>query len=335
MLTTLKPQGLALWFALSAALVVTFNLSLIAWSSFDLSMATLWNFWLHFDETSMEQQIIATLRMPRALSGAVIGANLAVAGALMQGLTRNPLASPSVLAINAGASLCIVIGSVGLITLPIPTMLMGAIGSMLSGLIVIYLGGFFDHRPHPLKLVLAGIAVNALLLGLTRASIILADDMAYSIQSWLIGSISNLDWTLFTQMMPISVAALTLSWLLAHQLNLLSLGHDVATNLGVNTSLVRLLACLAIVILTSVSVATAGPIGFVGLLVPHIAKKLVGQNYRLIIPASACLGALLMTLADMLSRAIAFPTETPVGIVTALIGTPFFILLSIRGRLNS
>ncbi|MFA0440995.1 iron ABC transporter [Vibrio sp. 10N.286.49.C2] len=321
--------------ALTAAFIVLLNLSLIAWSSFELSLTTLWHFWFDFDATSMKQQIIATLRMPRALNGALIGANLAVAGALMQGLTRNPLASPSVLAINAGASLCIVISSIGLISLPIPTMFMAAIGSMLSGLLVIFLGGFFDQRPHPLKLVLAGIAINALLLGLTRACIILADDMAYSVQSWLIGSMSNLDWAAFSQLSPFSLAGLTLAWLLAHQINLLSLGHDVATNLGVNTNRIRLLACLAIVTLTSISVATAGPIGFIGLLVPHIAKKLAGPNFRLLIPVSACIGACLMTLADMLSRAIAFPTETPVGIVTALIGTPFFILVAIRGRFNS
>ncbi|GMQ49021.1 iron chelate uptake ABC transporter family permease subunit [Vibrio sp. 10N] len=283
----------------------------------------------------MEHQIINTLRMPRVLGCALIGASLAVAGVLMQGLTRNPLASPSVLAINSGAALMIVLTSFGVLTLPLPTVVAGALGSVLSGLLVIYLGGFFENRPHPVKLVLAGIAVNALLLGLTRATIILADDQAYSIQSWLIGSVSNLDWDSINLLAPISLLALLLSWGLAHQLNLLVLGNDVATGLGVNTTVIRLLACLSIVMLTSVSVSTAGPIGFLGLLVPHMARKLVGNNFFLLIPASALLGALLLMLSDTLARAIAFPSETPVGVVTALIGTPFFIFISIKGRINS
>ncbi|MFH0262605.1 FecCD family ABC transporter permease [Vibrio barjaei] len=324
-----------LWLALIAGTLLSLNLSLVAWSSFDLSFQSLQGFWLHFDSANMEHQIIATLRMPRVLSGALIGANLAVAGALMQGLTRNPLASPSVLAINSGAALFIVLSSFGFLSLSVPTAVMGAIGSALSGLLVMFLGGAFDDRPHPVKLVLAGIAINALLLGLTRATIILADDQAYSVQSWLIGSISNLDWSALHQLLPISVVGLALAWALAHPLNLLVLGNDVATGLGVNTSLIRLLAFVAIILLTSISVSIAGPIGFVGLLIPHIARKLVGHSFFALIPASALLGAILVMCSDVLARGIAFPTETPVGIVTALIGTPFFIFLSIKSRFSS
>lgn len=328
-------QQCKLWLALFLGMFISLNISLIAWSSFDLTVSALSHYWFAFDAKNMEHQIIDTLRMPRVLGCALIGANLAVAGVLMQGLTRNPLASPSVLAINSGAALMIVLTSFGILTLPLPTVVAGALGSALSGLLVIYLGGFFENRPHPVKLVLAGIAVNALLLGLTRATIILADDQAYSIQSWLIGSVSNLNWDSITLLVPISLFALLLSWGLAHQLNLLVLGNDVATGLGVNTTVIRLLACLAIVMLTSISVSTAGPIGFLGLLVPHMARKLVGNNFFPLIPASAFLGALLLMLSDTLARAIAFPSETPVGVVTALIGTPFFILISIKGRINS
>ncbi|WP_338166648.1 FecCD family ABC transporter permease [Vibrio sp. 10N] len=331
----LQLQQCKLWLALFFGVFVSLNISLIAWSSFDLTISALSHYWFAFDANNMEHQIINTLRMPRVLGCALIGASLAVAGVLMQGLTRNPLASPSVLAINSGAALMIVLTSFGVLTLPLPTVVAGALGSVLSGLLVIYLGGFFENRPHPVKLVLAGIAVNALLLGLTRATIILADDQAYSIQSWLIGSVSNLDWDSINLLAPISLLALLLSWGLAHQLNLLVLGNDVATGLGVNTTVIRLLACLSIVMLTSVSVSTAGPIGFLGLLVPHMARKLVGNNFFLLIPASALLGALLLMLSDTLARAIAFPSETPVGVVTALIGTPFFIFISIKGRINS
>ncbi len=323
-----------LWLALLSSVLIIFNTALISWSSFELNLDVLSSFWLSFSADSMEHQIIATLRMPRVLGGALIGANLAIAGALMQGLTRNALASPSVLAINSGAAFVIVLASIGFVSLPLPGVALGAIGSALSGMLVIYLGGFFSNRPHPLKLVLAGIAVNALLLGLTRACVILADDMAYSVQSWLIGSISNLDWNQLHVLLPVSIVAISLAWGLSHQMNLLTLGQDVATGLGVNTTRVRLLICCAIILLTSVSVATTGPIGFVGLIIPHIARALFGQNYFALIPASGLLGAALIMLADTMARGIAFPTETPVGIVTALLGTPFFIALSIRSRLH-
>lgn len=320
--------------AIAGILFAGFCFSMISWSSFSLSAPHLWGYLFAFDAASMEQQIIATLRAPRVYASMLIGANLAVAGVLMQGMTRNPLASPSVLGINAGAACGMAMASVGLFSLhQLPGVVVATTGGILSGALVMLLGGFFSPRPHPLKLVLAGIAVNALLIGLTRASVILADDMAYSVIYWLSGTVSNIDWQQWHQLWPVSAVGLVLAMMIARNLNLLALGDDVATGLGLNVGFTRFAACCAIVMLTGVSVSVAGPIGFVGLLVPHVARKLVGNNSLVLIPASALSGALLLVWADGLSRGIAFPAETSVGVITALIGTPWFILLAVRSRL--
>ncbi|MGP8309167.1 FecCD family ABC transporter permease [Vibrio sp. YIC-376] len=307
--------------------------SLIGWSSFPINTTHIYQYLFDFDPQSIEQQIIASIRMPRVLTGLVIGANLAVAGLMMQGLTRNPLASPSILGINAGAACLMALASIGVPFLEnMPSVLIASIGGVLSGAVVLTLGGFFSARPHPLKLVLAGIAINALLVGVTRAAVILADDKAYSIISWLAGSLSSVEWQQWNTLWPTSVLGLGISLFVARQLNLLALGSDVATSLGINIKLTRGLTYIAVILLTASSVAVAGPIGFVGMLVPHIAKRLVGNNFITLIPASALLGAALIVWADAFSRAIAFPAETPVGVITALIGTPCFVFLAMRSK---
>ncbi|WP_284191666.1 FecCD family ABC transporter permease [Vibrio zhanjiangensis] len=304
---------------------------MLGWSSFTLTASDLVDYWLAFDEANITHQIFATLRAPRAYAGLIIGAGLAVSGLLMQGLTRNPLASPSILGINAGAACFMALASVGLPILSGLNPIINAVcGALLSGITVMLLGGFFSARSHPLRLVLAGIAISALLVGITRAALILGDDMAYSVLHWLTGSLSTLDNNQWQQLWPPVIAGLILALGLARNLNLLALGDEVAIGLGTNIWLTRLLSGAAIVLLAGSSVAIAGPIGFVGLLVPHLIRPIIGHNYHLLIPISALAGAALVAWSDAISRAIAFPTETPVGVITALLGTPCFILLAMR-----
>ncbi|PWI34315.1 iron ABC transporter [Vibrio albus] len=320
-------------FALPLLLLTGYYYSMTAWSGFPLSAEHLSGYLFAFNENSIEQQILSTIRAPRVLAGMLIGANIAVSGVLMQGITRNALASPSVLGINSGAACLMALSGIGVSVLDdLPGIVTAAAGGVLSGGIVMLLGGFFSPRPNPLKLVLAGIAVNALLAGVTRAAVILADDKAYSVMNWLAGSLSSIDWQQWHHLWPTSLTGLLLALYVARNLNLLALGNDVAVSLGVNIWQTRLVTCLAIVLLTASSVAVAGPIGFVGLLVPHIARRIVSSNYYILLPVSALLGASLICWADALSRAIAFPAETPVGIITALIGTPCFIFLAIRSQ---
>ncbi|EGU4190044.1 iron chelate uptake ABC transporter family permease subunit [Vibrio parahaemolyticus] len=305
--------------------------SMIGWSNFSLSVNDLTSYWFAFDEGNMLHQILATLRAPRTYAGLLIGASLAVSGVLMQGLTRNPLASPSILGINAGAACFMALASIGVPFFSQLNPIINAVfGALLSGGAVMLLGGFFSARSHPLRLVLAGIAISALLIGLTRASVILADDMAYSVLHWLTGSLSAVDSQQWQQLWPFATLGLVLAMGLARNLNLLALGDEVAVGLGGNIRLTRLISGLAVVLLAGTSVAIAGPIGFVGLLVPHLVRPIVGHNYHILIPVSALCGAALVTWSDALSRAIAFPAETPVGVITALLGTPCFIVIAMR-----
>ncbi|EPS8830398.1 FecCD family ABC transporter permease [Vibrio parahaemolyticus] len=308
-----------------------YTASMIGWSNFSLSVNDLTSYWFAFDEGNMLHQILAMLRAPRTYAGLLIGASLAVSGVLMQGLTRNPLASPSILGINAGAACFMALASIGVPFFSQLNPIINAVfGALLSGGAVMLLGGFFSARSHPLRLVLAGIAISALLIGLTRASVILADDMAYSVLHWLTGSLSAVDSQQWQQLWPFATLGLVLAMGLARNLNLLALGDEVAVGLGGNIRLTRLISGLAVVLLAGTSVAIAGPIGFVGLLVPHLVRPIVGHNYHILIPVSALCGAALVTWSDALSRAIAFPAETPVGVITALLGTPCFIAIAMR-----
>ncbi|WP_447060483.1 FecCD family ABC transporter permease [Vibrio alginolyticus] len=305
--------------------------SMIGWSNFSLSVNDLTSYWFAFDEGNMLHQILATLRAPRTYAGLLIGASLAVSGVLMQGLTRNPLASPSILGINAGAACFMALASIGVpFFSQLNPIINAVLGALLSGGAVMLLGGFFSARSHPLRLVLAGIAISALLIGLTRASVILADDMAYSVLHWLTGSLSAVDSEQWQQLWPFATLGLVLAMGLARNLNLLALGDEVAVGLGGNIRLTRFISGLSVVLLAGTSVAIAGPIGFVGLLVPHLVRPIVGHNYHILIPVSALCGATLVTWSDALSRAIAFPAETPVGVITALLGTPCFIAIAMR-----
>ncbi|WP_425264323.1 FecCD family ABC transporter permease [Vibrio parahaemolyticus] len=308
-----------------------YTASMIGWSNFSLSGNDLTSYWFAFDEGNMLHQILATLRAPRTYAGLLIGASLAVSGVLMQGLTRNPLASPSILGINAGAACFMALASIGVpFFSQLNPIINAVLGALLSGGAVMLLGGFFSARSHPLRLVLAGIAISALLIGLTRASVILADDMAYSVLHWLTGSLSAVDSEQWQQLWPFATLGLVLAMGLARNLNLLALGDEVAVGLGGNIRLTRFISGLAVVLLAGTSVAIAGPIGFVGLLVPHLVRPIVGHNYHILIPVSALCGAALVTWSDALSRAIAFPAETPVGVITALLGTPCFIVIAMR-----
>ncbi|CAI2337155.1 TPA: iron chelate uptake ABC transporter family permease subunit [Vibrio parahaemolyticus] len=328
-----KSHGKASLFVCAMALCTLsgYAASMIGWSNFSLSVNDLTSYWFAFDEGNMLHQILATLRAPRTYAGLLIGASLAVSGVLMQGLTRNPLASPSILGINAGAACFMALASIGVPFFSQLNPIINAVfGALLSGGAVMLLGGFFSARSHPLRLVLAGIAISALLIGLTRASVILADDMAYSVLHWLTGSLSAVDSQQWQQLWPFATLGLVLAMGLARNLNLLALGDEVAVGLGGNIRLTRLISGLAVVLLAGTSVAIAGPIGFVGLLVPHLVRPIVGHNYHILIPVSALCGAALVTWSDALSRAIAFPAETPVGVITALLGTPCFIAIAMR-----
>ncbi|MET4654850.1 iron ABC transporter permease [Exiguobacterium sp. Helios] len=283
------------------------------WSSGDLSKETL---------------VLTTLRLPRLVLGLILGANLAVAGALMQAVTRNPLASPQVFGVNAGASLFVVLALLLFPALGTANLVYFAFfGAMIGGLLVFSFASVRGMTS--LKLALVGMAIHLLLTSLTKG-LILFNDRITNVLYWLSGSISDSGWLEVRLIVPWSIIGLILAFSLAKSLAIFQLGQDVAVGLGQNITRIRMLAAVAVVLLAGVTVAVAGAIGFIGLMVPHIVRRLVGEDYRYVLPVSALCGGLLLTSADVLARFIAYPYESPVGIVTALLGAPFFLYLAKR-----
>ncbi|CAN5430330.1 MAG: iron ABC transporter permease [Actinomycetota bacterium] len=282
-----------------------------------------------YDANSEEDLIIRTLRVPRAIIAALVGASLAVAGAIMQGLTRNPLADPGILGIEAGAALAVV-GAVFLFGVSSLSTyaLFAFLGGGITALLVYGLGSMGRGGMTPMKLTIAGAAFTALLSSLTTAMLILNQQTLEEIRFWLAGSVAGRDLTLLLQVLPYILVGLVLSLGISRQVTTLSLGDDVAAGLGQRTGWVKAIAAVAVVLLAGSAVAIAGPIGFVGLVIPHVVRFFVGVDYRWILPYSIIVGAILLVSADIAARLVLRPQEIPVGIMTALVGAPFFIYLA-------
>ena len=295
----------------------------------NISVGTVFDALFRFDAASFDHLVIRTVRLPRVLAGALVGAALAVAGGVMQGLTRNPLADPGILGIEAGASLAVVLA---VFTLGSPPESLyapfAALGAALAAAFVYALGSVGRGGATPLKLTLAG-AVSAAFLGSCTAALLITDqDTLEQVRFWTAGSLAGRDLTLLLQVAPYIFVGLAGALLLGRQLTALSFGHDVAAGLGQNTGIVKLLAAATVVLLAGGAVALAGPVGFVGLVVPHLVRFMVGADYRWILPYAALAGAVLVTLADIGARLVLRPQELPVGVVMALVGAPFFIYLA-------
>jgi iron complex transport system permease protein len=302
-------------------------MSSIAFGAADIDAATVWRALTAFDG-STDHLIIRTLRVPRALIAAMVGAALAVAGAIMQGLTRNPLASPSILGINAGAALAVV-GAVFFLRASSLSLyaLFAFAGAGLAAIAVYTLGSLGRGGPTPLKLTIAGAAITALLSSLTTGILIFNQRTLDEIRFWLAGSVAGRDLQLFLQAAPYMGVGLVSAFMLGRQITTLSLGEDVAKGLGQRTGWIKALAAIVVVVLAGGSVAVAGPIGFVGLVIPHVVRFFVGVDYRWILPYTAILGAIFLVLSDIAARMAMRPQELPVGVMTALIGGPFFVYL--------
>ncbi len=286
---------------------------------------------LKFDGSN-EHIIIQTVRMPRALIAAAVGASLAIAGTLMQALTKNPLASPGIFGINAGAGFFIVV-SVSFFSISNLQAFtwIAFLGAAVAAFTVYFIGALGRNGLTPMKLTLAGAAMAALFSSFTQGLLVI-DEMALDqVLFWLAGSVQGRKLELLTSVLPYLSIAWVISLLMAKKINLLTMGEDVAKGLGQRTGTVKLFAAIVIILLAGGSVAIAGPIGFIGIVVPHLARFLVGIDHRWVIPYSAILGGILLLLADIGARYIVMPEEVPVGVMTALIGTPFFIYIARKG----
>jgi len=278
----------------------------------------------------VSRQIVWNIRLPRVLLAALVGANLALAGALLQGITRNPLADPHILGFSAGAGLGAVAVLVWLPGTPVqliaPAAFLGSLGSASVVYLLAWRGGI-----SPVRFALAGVAVAAFFTALSTAVIATSDLFTQAILSFLAGGLYGRGWDHFAQLWPYTLVAGGAAIAFAGALNILSLGDEVAASLGMRVERMRLLMAGLAAVLTGSAVAVAGLLAFVGLIVPHAARLLVGNDNRLVVPLSALLGASLLVLADTFARLVIAPAEIPVGIVTAVLGAPAFLLL-LRSR---
>lgn len=300
--------------------------------------STTWNMtfesFIHFNHSN-EHIIIQSVRLPRAFIAAAVGASLAVSGVLMQTLTKNPLASPDILGINAGASMAIVltVTFIGINNLQAFTWI-AFLGAAIASISVYAIGSAGGEGLTPMKLTLAGSAMAALFASLTQGLLVSNETALDQVLFWLAGSVSGRKLENLTAVLPYLVLGMILAQLLSGKMNVFSMGEDVAKGLGLKTILLKLGMGLVVIMLAGGSVAVAGPIGFIGIVIPHLTRYLVGNDHRWVIPYSALLGAILLLAADIASRYVMMPKEVPVGIMTAIIGTPFFIYIARKGFNN-
>ncbi|WP_369289884.1 FecCD family ABC transporter permease [Klebsiella quasipneumoniae] len=288
---------------------------------------------LEYNPRNFEQRIIVELRLVRLAAALLTGAALGVAGLLLQTVIRNPLGEPHILGLNAGASLAVVATSalgLSLGAFPAARPLTAACGAALLFGGVMALASAGRGGATPLRITLCGVALSAFASAVTAAILILDEQTLLAMRTWLAGDLAGLNWsTLWTALVP-ALIGLGVALFLAPRLNVLALGDKVALGLGVNLVQTRLLGLLAIALLCGVAVAVAGPIGFVGLVVPHVVRRLVTEDIRLALPLAAPVGALVLLLADIAARTLVAPQELATGAMTALVGAPLFIFIAAR-----
>lgn len=282
--------------------------------------------------TGTVSEAAVAARIPRTVLALLVGAALAIAGTAMQAVTRNPLADPGLLGVSGGASLAVVIGIAFFgLAAPVSTLFVAMAGAAVAAVFVYAVGSLGGGGATPLKLALAGAATSAALVSLVSAILLPRVDVMSQFRFWQIGGVGGADWGRIALIAPGLVIGALICFATARGMNGLALGDELATGLGINVVRTRLLAALGAVILCGAATAVAGPIGFVGLVVPHLCRLLFGPDHRWLLPASAIAGSALLVAADVVGRLIARPAEVEVGIVTAVIGAPVFIWIVRRG----
>jgi iron complex transport system permease protein len=325
---------LVLGLVVCVVLLVLVSLLSIAIGSKQIPFPTVLAALRHYNESDTDHVIVRSLRVPRTLIGLLVGAALGLGGALMQGVTRNPLADPGILGVNGGAALFVVGGIYwfGLSTLTAYVWL-AFLGAAAASVAVYFLGSMGREGATPVKLALAGAALTAMLGSLTTALLIGDVDTFDQFRFWSVGSFAGRGPDIAKQVAPFILIGIVLAMFCGRVLNALSLGDDVAKSLGQRVGLARAFVAVVVVLLCGAATAAAGPIGFIGLTIPHVARLVTGPDYRWILPYSMLLAPILLLGSDVIGRVVALPGELQVGIVTAVLGAPFFIILVRRRKL--
>ena len=315
----------ALALLLAAALLASLRLGALKTGCVDI-LRILWR----ADETEIAYQILWNIRLPRVLLGALTGASLAVAGTLLQGVMRNPLASPGIIGVSSGAGLAVVVVNLALPHfgwLQVPVAFAGALATALAVYALAWRGG-----ASPVRLILSGVAIAAMLGAISGAILLYHAEKAGGILDFSIGSLSARGWPQLRQVGWYMAAGLLLSMGLGGRLNVLALGDEAAAGLGLRVEWCRFLMLATAALLAGAAVSVAGLLGFVGLLAPHLVRLALGPDHRWLLPGAALFGAFLVMAGDTVGRMLREPAELPVGMVMSLLGPPFFLWLLRRRR---
>jgi iron complex transport system permease protein len=313
--------------------VVVVALLSLRFGAHGVSTADAWKAVFAYDSTSYEQVVVRELRVPRTVIALGVGAALAVTGAVMQAITRNPLADTSILGVSGGASFAIVTAIFYFgITAPYQFVWFAFAGALAASVLVFIVGASGKDGPTPLKLTLAGVVISALLGAWTSALVLLDEQTMDVARFWMAGSVAGRPLEVFWWVSPFLLVGTAACLLMGHQLNVMSMGDETARSLGMNTTRTRLTCGVLVVAITGAATAAAGPIGFVGLAVPHMVRAVIGPDYRWILAYSVLVGAIFLTGADILGRVVLETGELQVGIVTALVGAPFLVFLARKSK---
>lgn len=289
-----------------------------------IPLQTVWGSLFHYEDV-LEMQLVRDVRIPRAICTAFVGGLLGITGAMMQGVTRNPVAEPSLMGITQGAMFAVaIVGTSSSLYGLFGNMFAALIGALISGLLVLGFSMKSARNMNLSRLLLAGTALSTFFISLATV-IALLTNQSQNLAFWISGGFRATTWESVKLVSMIGGVSTILSLLLARKINTLSLGEDVCIGLGQNPVKIRLYTLLLIIPMCAVSVAVAGNIAFIGLIVPYIVRKIVGSDYRVIMPVSFLCGATLVIWADILARLVNQPYETPIGLFTSLVGVPLFI----------
>lgn len=300
-----------------------FIFSIVA-GSVDIPLAEIWQS-INGTHGGVHEKIIMNIRLPRTVVAVLVGINLSLSGAILQAVMKNPLADPHIIGISSGAGLA---GIAVLLMLPdeswlvTPVAFLGAMAAAVCIYILAWKNGI-----RPVRIILAGVAVSAFLGAGISALMIFYSDRVHSALMWMVGGLSARSWPHVEMMWPYTLLGVLLALIGARSINILQLGDDIAKGLGLRVELTRILLTAVAALLAASAVSVVGLLGFVGLIVPHAARLMVGTDYRFLLPASAILGAAVVTISDTIARVAFSPVELPVGILMAVFGAPFFLFL--------
>ncbi len=284
-----------------------------------------------FDRQGLTYNIIWKIRVPRSLVAAMVGVSLSLAGGILQGVMRNPLASPNIIGVSSGAGLA---AAITLVLMPNYSFLltpMAFIGAFLTTVFIYTLS--WKDGINPIRMILSGIAISSLMSAIVNTILIFHPDRVHNTLGFTIGSLSAKTWVHYRMLWPYALVGFLLAMIMSKRLNILMLGDEIASSLGLHVEHTRLIMIAISSLLAASSVSVVGMLGFVGLIVPHMMRIIIGSDYRFLFPASALFGASLMMLCDTIARMVMEPIEIPVGIIMALLGAPFFLYLLRGGKI--